>query len=93
MRQLCCFLPLYSPPLYSLWCFLPLYSPPLYSLWYLHLSTPLLYSLWCFSSSPPFHGNSAQLFCGDGEYNTISTVFLNTPETSIKNLFHDSSCE
>ncbi|XP_065899920.1 H(+)/Cl(-) exchange transporter 7-like [Dysidea avara] len=35
-------------------------------------------------------GNPIQLFCGDGEYNTIATLYLSTPEKSIRNLFHDT---
>eukprot|EP00057_Strongylocentrotus_purpuratus_P020836 XP_011675310.1 PREDICTED: H(+)/Cl(-) exchange transporter 7 [Strongylocentrotus purpuratus] len=29
-----------------------------------------------------------QLFCGDGEYSASSTLFFNTPEESVKLLFH-----
>jgi chloride channel 7 len=34
-------------------------------------------------------GGTVKLFCGEGEYNAIATLFLSTPEDSIKNLFHD----
>uniref|UniRef100_A0A8C9F952 Chloride channel protein n=1 Tax=Pavo cristatus TaxID=9049 RepID=A0A8C9F952_PAVCR len=30
-----------------------------------------------------------QLFCADGEYNSMATAFFNTPEKSVVNLFHD----
>ena len=32
------------------------------------------------------------MFCGDGEYNTIGSLYLSTPEESIKKLFHDDIC-
>ena len=38
-------------------------------------------------------GGPVKLFCGDGEFNSMATLFLTTPETSIKNLFHDPTCE
>ncbi|XP_078096540.1 H(+)/Cl(-) exchange transporter 7 [Mustelus asterias] len=31
-----------------------------------------------------------QLFCPDGEYNAMATAFFNTPEKSVRSLFHDS---
>ncbi|XP_061567653.1 H(+)/Cl(-) exchange transporter 7 isoform X1 [Cololabis saira] len=31
-----------------------------------------------------------QLFCADGEYNSMATAFFNTPERSVRSLFHDS---
>uniref|UniRef100_A0A670ZCH2 Chloride channel protein n=1 Tax=Pseudonaja textilis TaxID=8673 RepID=A0A670ZCH2_PSETE len=38
------------------------------------------------SSSPfPFH----QLFCPDGQYNSMAAAFFNTPEKSVVRLFHD----
>ena len=33
-----------------------------------------------------------QLFCGDGEYNTIAPLYLSTPEDSIKKLYHENNC-
>ncbi|XP_051569810.1 H(+)/Cl(-) exchange transporter 7-like [Myxocyprinus asiaticus] len=30
-----------------------------------------------------------QLFCADGEYNTMATAFFNTPERSVRSLFHN----
>uniref|UniRef100_A0A8C5H579 Chloride channel protein n=1 Tax=Gouania willdenowi TaxID=441366 RepID=A0A8C5H579_GOUWI len=30
-----------------------------------------------------------QLFCADGEYNSMATAFFNTPEKSVTSLFHD----
>ncbi|MGH0158600.1 UNVERIFIED_CONTAM: hypothetical protein FKN15_000324 [Acipenser sinensis] len=30
-----------------------------------------------------------QLFCSDGEYNSMATAFFNTPEKSVQSLFHD----
>uniref|UniRef100_A0A8C4PZB8 Chloride channel protein n=1 Tax=Eptatretus burgeri TaxID=7764 RepID=A0A8C4PZB8_EPTBU len=30
-----------------------------------------------------------QLFCKDGEYNSMATTFFNTPEKSVRSLFHD----
>ncbi|KAM3863470.1 H(+)/Cl(-) exchange transporter 7 isoform 2-T2 [Diretmus argenteus] len=30
-----------------------------------------------------------QLFCADGEYNSMATTFFNTPEKSVRSLFHD----
>uniref|UniRef100_A0A8C9U5D6 Chloride channel protein n=1 Tax=Scleropages formosus TaxID=113540 RepID=A0A8C9U5D6_SCLFO len=30
-----------------------------------------------------------QLFCPDGQHNSIATVFFNTPERSVRNLFHN----
>ncbi|NXS28691.1 CLCN7 protein, partial [Pomatostomus ruficeps] len=41
----------------------------------------------------PIQGSSVayplQLFCADGEYNSMATAFFNTPEKSVVNLFHD----
>ncbi|KAF4092538.1 hypothetical protein AMELA_G00022090 [Ameiurus melas] len=31
---------------------------------------------------------SLQLFCADGEYNAMATAFFNTPEKSVRSLFH-----
>ncbi|KAL0992551.1 hypothetical protein UPYG_G00094850 [Umbra pygmaea] len=30
-----------------------------------------------------------QLFCADGEYNSMASAFFNTPERSVRNLFHN----
>lgn len=30
-----------------------------------------------------------QLFCDDGEYNSMATAFFNTPERSVRSLFHN----
>lgn len=30
-----------------------------------------------------------QLFCADGEYNSMATAFFNTPERSVRSLFHN----
>ncbi|KAL4624495.1 H(+)/Cl(-) exchange transporter 7-like isoform X1 [Arapaima gigas] len=32
--------------------------------------------------------HALQMFCPDGEYNSFATAFLNTPESSIRSLFH-----
>lgn len=32
---------------------------------------------------------SLQLFCSDGEYNSMATAFFNTPERSVRSLFHN----
>uniref|UniRef100_A0A672S4E3 Chloride channel protein n=1 Tax=Sinocyclocheilus grahami TaxID=75366 RepID=A0A672S4E3_SINGR len=32
---------------------------------------------------------SLQLFCADGEYNSMATAFFNTPERSVRSLFHN----
>ncbi|XP_060116791.1 H(+)/Cl(-) exchange transporter 7 [Heteronotia binoei] len=41
----------------------------------------------------PLQGNRVtyplQLFCADGEYNSMATAFFNTPEKSVVSLFHD----
>ncbi|EPQ07972.1 H(+)/Cl(-) exchange transporter 7 [Myotis brandtii] len=41
----------------------------------------------------PLQGNSVsyplQLFCADGEYNSMAAAFFNTPEKSVVGLFHD----
>uniref|UniRef100_A0A2K6G971 Chloride channel protein n=1 Tax=Propithecus coquereli TaxID=379532 RepID=A0A2K6G971_PROCO len=41
----------------------------------------------------PLQGNSMsyplQLFCADGEYNSMAAAFFNTPEKSVVSLFHD----
>ncbi|XP_029015556.1 H(+)/Cl(-) exchange transporter 7 isoform X2 [Betta splendens] len=42
----------------------------------------------------PLDSNSSedyplQLFCADGEYNSMATVFFNTPEKSVRSLFHN----
>ncbi|XP_037545453.1 H(+)/Cl(-) exchange transporter 7 [Nematolebias whitei] len=31
-----------------------------------------------------------QLFCADGEYNSMATAFFNTPERSVRSLFHNA---
>ncbi|XP_064629427.1 H(+)/Cl(-) exchange transporter 7-like isoform X2 [Lineus longissimus] len=33
--------------------------------------------------------NPLQFFCSDGEYNTMASLFFQTPEASVKSLFHD----
>lgn len=33
--------------------------------------------------------NPLQIFCADGEYNAMATAFFNTPEKSVRNLFHN----
>ncbi|XP_038063620.1 H(+)/Cl(-) exchange transporter 7-like isoform X1 [Patiria miniata] len=33
--------------------------------------------------------NSLQMFCNDGEYSSSASLFFNTPEESVKSLFHD----
>uniref|UniRef100_A0A4W5LNT0 Uncharacterized protein n=1 Tax=Hucho hucho TaxID=62062 RepID=A0A4W5LNT0_9TELE len=30
-----------------------------------------------------------QLFCADGQYNSMATAFFNTPERSVRSLFHN----
>ncbi|XP_046893292.1 H(+)/Cl(-) exchange transporter 7 [Hypomesus transpacificus] len=32
-----------------------------------------------------------QLFCDDGEYNSMATAFFNTPERSVRSLFHNAA--
>uniref|UniRef100_A0A665WNY0 Chloride channel protein n=1 Tax=Echeneis naucrates TaxID=173247 RepID=A0A665WNY0_ECHNA len=32
-----------------------------------------------------------QLFCADGEYNSMATAFFNTPERSVRSLFHNQA--
>lgn len=32
---------------------------------------------------------TTQLFCADGEYNSMAAAFFNTPEKSVVSLFHD----
>ncbi|KAL1453456.1 hypothetical protein WDU94_007594, partial [Cyamophila willieti] len=33
--------------------------------------------------------NPVQMFCGDGEYNTLAGLWLQVPEKSVRTLFHD----
>lgn len=33
--------------------------------------------------------STLQLFCADGEYNSMAAAFFNTPEKSVVSLFHD----
>lgn len=37
----------------------------------------------------PFSLPTLQLFCADGEYNSMAAAFFNTPEKSVVSLFHD----
>lgn len=34
-----------------------------------------------------------QVFCGDGEYNALGALWFQTPETSVRSLFHDPAGE
>ncbi|NWV97725.1 CLCN7 protein, partial [Machaerirhynchus nigripectus] len=49
--------------------------------------------IYCSRDCQPIQGSSVayplQLFCADGEYNSMATAFFNTPEKSVVNLFHD----
>uniref|UniRef100_A0A8C9UFK9 Chloride channel protein n=1 Tax=Serinus canaria TaxID=9135 RepID=A0A8C9UFK9_SERCA len=49
--------------------------------------------IYCSRDCQPLQGSSVayplQLFCADGEYNSMATAFFNTPEKSVVNLFHD----
>ena len=29
------------------------------------------------------------MFCGDGEYNAVAAIWFQTPEASVRSLFHD----
>ena len=40
-------------------------------------------------SQGPVHSHPLQLFCADGEYNSMAAAFFNTPEKSVVSLFHD----
>lgn len=40
-------------------------------------------------STGPFSLPTLQLFCADGEYNSMAAAFFNTPEKSVVGLFHD----
>jgi len=31
----------------------------------------------------------AQMYCGDGEYNAVAAIWFQTPEASVRSLFHD----
>ncbi|KAJ9582590.1 hypothetical protein L9F63_023078, partial [Diploptera punctata] len=33
--------------------------------------------------------NPIQMFCGDGEYNAVAAIWFQTPEASVRSLFHD----
>lgn len=39
--------------------------------------------------SPLSFLSTLQLFCADGEYNSMAAAFFNTPEKSVVSLFHD----
>lgn len=41
------------------------------------------------ASQWPVHSHPLQLFCADGEYNSMAAAFFNTPEKSVVSLFHD----
>uniref|UniRef100_A0A8C0ER95 Chloride channel protein n=1 Tax=Bubo bubo TaxID=30461 RepID=A0A8C0ER95_BUBBB len=49
--------------------------------------------IYCSRDCQPIQGSTVayplQLFCADGEYNSMATAFFNTPEKSVVNLFHD----
>ncbi|XP_005294471.4 H(+)/Cl(-) exchange transporter 7 [Chrysemys picta bellii] len=49
--------------------------------------------IYCSSDCQPLQGDSVayplQLFCADGEYNSMATAFFNTPEKSVVSLFHN----
>lgn len=46
--------------------------------------------VWPRSSCPaPRSLLTLQLFCADGEYNSMAAAFFNTPERSVVSLFHD----
>uniref|UniRef100_A0A8D0H046 Chloride voltage-gated channel 7 n=1 Tax=Sphenodon punctatus TaxID=8508 RepID=A0A8D0H046_SPHPU len=49
--------------------------------------------IYCSRDCQPLQGNTVahplQLFCADGEYNSMATTFFNTPEKSVVSLFHD----
>ncbi|XP_019395598.1 PREDICTED: H(+)/Cl(-) exchange transporter 7 [Crocodylus porosus] len=49
--------------------------------------------IYCSRDCQPLQGNAVayplQLFCADGEYNSMATAFFNTPEKSVVSLFHD----
>lgn len=44
-------------------------------------------TLW--PSLPVSFLSTLQLFCADGEYNSMAAAFFNTPEKSVVSLFHD----
>uniref|UniRef100_A0A672TMA3 Chloride channel protein n=1 Tax=Strigops habroptila TaxID=2489341 RepID=A0A672TMA3_STRHB len=50
--------------------------------------------IYCSRDCQPIQGSTVayplQLFCADGEYNSMATTFFNTPEKSVVNLFHDA---
>ncbi|XP_075755262.1 H(+)/Cl(-) exchange transporter 7 [Pelodiscus sinensis] len=49
--------------------------------------------IYCSTDCQPFQGDAVayplQLFCADGEYNSMATAFFNTPEKSVVSLFHN----
>ncbi|XP_038275323.1 H(+)/Cl(-) exchange transporter 7 isoform X1 [Dermochelys coriacea] len=49
--------------------------------------------IYCSSDCQPLQADSVtyplQLFCADGEYNSMATAFFNTPEKSVVSLFHN----
>lgn len=70
----------------ALVCLLPAVPPPL------HPTGARQHALLWGSAQLPFLTLSFhpfQLFCADGEYNSMATAFFNTPEKSVVNLFHD----
>ncbi|XP_064415257.1 H(+)/Cl(-) exchange transporter 7 [Latimeria chalumnae] len=49
----------------------------------------IYYSTDCQPLGPDSVEYPLQLFCADGEYNSMATTFFNTPEKSVRSLFHD----
>ena len=49
----------------------------------------LIFSILFFNFSIIFSVLFLQLYCADGEYNSMATTFFNTPERSVRNLFHN----
>ncbi|XP_074866365.1 H(+)/Cl(-) exchange transporter 7 isoform X1 [Carettochelys insculpta] len=49
--------------------------------------------IYCSTDCQPLQGDAVayplQLFCADGEYNSMATAFFNTPEKSVVSLFHN----
>lgn len=49
--------------------------------------------IYCSNDCKPIRGTAVeyplQLFCSDGEYNSMATAFFNTPERSVRSLFHE----
>lgn len=44
---------------------------------------------WAAAAHHLFRLLALQLFCADGEYNSMAAAFFNTPEKSVVSLFHD----